>query len=320
MPIETNRPRPIFDAGRAPASGTNPSAQPASDVWGVGKKTAALLQEKLRLDPTATPTVADFAYADLDSFALGSGQRELLVGQQHHLINVLHVAPEEASSPAAAALLEQMGKAIDGAMAKIASNASNAPPSKDFVQRAITDFASSIGMNYGVYGAVAVSTQDELTKASALGMKLEPGAVALTVRRRLSGDGASEPGAVVVAFQPRSLLAPVLVTMLDGSNQHSFTIARDVKPVRGFVVEEPTDSFAKLKSIEAQARDSAASVWIDKDPAARRARLEAFGAKVEELAAAIQSAAPSAHHAASLHGALNALRSIHEISAKHIDS
>ena len=59
---------PTFDARRTPSDPASAGKQAAIDLWGVGKKTVERLKEKLRLHPTATPTVADFAYTNLDTF------------------------------------------------------------------------------------------------------------------------------------------------------------------------------------------------------------------------------------------------------------
>ncbi len=302
MPVRPTPPR--FDAGRTPADPKNAGHQPAADVWGIGKKTVERLREKLALDPSATPTVADFAYTNLDAFDLHPSQRALLQEQQDYLVNALHVGPEGASSPEAAALRAAMDREVKGALENIAAGTHT----NSFVQRQITEYSSAVASSYGVWGQVGVPTADELARANEQGLKLGDGQVAIVVRKN------GQPGAVVVPVAPRDLLEPVLVNMGNGTHKHSFIAAHGVKPARSFVVEEPTEGYAKLRSLEAQARDAAAAVWIDADPAGRQARLGDFGRKVDALAKAIADEPMGANQKLTLNGALGALRSIHEIT------
>lgn len=302
MPVRSTPPR--FDTGRTPADPKHAGQQPAADVWGIGKKTVERLREKLALDPNATPTVADFAYVNLDAFDVNPSQRALLQEQQDYLVNALHVGPEGAASPEAAALRAAMDQEISGALAAIASGTET----KSFVQRRISEFASSVAGGYGIWGQVGVPSAEEVAKANAQGMKLSEGQVAIAVRKN------GQAGAVVVPVNPRDLLEPVVVQLSNGSRKHSFTAAHGVKPTRSFVVEEPTEGYAKLRSLEAQARDAAAAVWIDADPTGRQGRLQDLERKIGAFQKAIGDESLGANQKLTLHGALSALRSIQEIT------
>ena len=91
-----------------------------------------------------------------------------------------------------------------------------------------------------------------------------------------------------------------------------FVARREVTPARGYVIAEPAEPFAKLKSWEGRALQAAGLVFVDADVTARRARHAAFGAQIEGYAAALARAelAPPARLQAS--ATLATLRSLHE--------
>lgn len=302
---------PTFDARRTPSDPASAGKQAAIDLWGVGKKTVERLKEKLRLDPTATPTVADFAYTNLDTFDVSARQRALLQEQQAVLVNELHIAPEDAKTAVAGELVAKLSGAIDAALEGIRKGEGPG----GFVQSEITRFVDAVGMSYGIYGPVSAPSPEEIAKATALGLRLDEGQVPLMICRE------GETGAVVVPVRPRDLVEPVVVQMGDGKQMHSFTRSHARHPLPpGYVIEEPTNPFAKLKSLETQARDAAAAVWIDADPAGRRQRYERFTVAIDKLETAIDSASLGANHASALFGALQALRAIRDVTLKHLDA
>lgn len=307
--IKPTRAQPLFDQGRTPANLQQAGGQPATDLWGIGKKTSERLKAKLRLDPTAAPTVADFAYANIDELDLRPSARKLLATQQNQLVNALHVKPEDADAAGAKALLAQMNSAIEDAIGALARG----EKPNDLAFQEITEFARGIGMLYGIYGTASAPTPAELDKARAQGMTLAEGMTAVAVRR------GNDAGVVVVPVTPRNLFEPIVYSTLEGTRAHTFIGARDVKAVAGFVVEEPTEPFARLKAAETQVRDAAARVWIDDDKAGRRERFADFTHKLDHLSKVLDAANLSPHQASSARGALEALRSIHDITAKHLD-
>jgi hypothetical protein len=176
---------------------------------------------------------------------------------------------------------------------------------KGLAARRLAEHAQTSAAAFGVRGAVAPASPAQLEAARAEGLALADGEIALAV-------GGGRGGAAVVAFAPHALFEPIVLNRSDGAREADFVARREVTPARGYVIAEPAEPFAKLKSWEGRALQAAGLVFVDADVTARRARHAAFGAQIEGYAAALARAelAPPARLQAS--ATLATLRSLHE--------
>jgi hypothetical protein len=297
--------RPLFDKG---VDGSNPQigAEPADAIWGVGKKTREKLRTALDLPAGRTPTVADFAFAPLDS--IQRAQRKLLASQQSWLVNDHKVTIDQADPRITAELRANMEQGIAQAIEELASG--NKP---GWLACQFAEYAKGLALGYGVYGSVAPATPEERAAAEARGFRSVPGELALTIRNR------ERPGAVLLGVDPHKLIEPAVVTMQDGSTKHGYMGARGrVAPARAFVIEYPTDPHLEIRTLGAEAVASAAAIWSLPKPE-RPAALEELNRLIEAIRTSKAGEEASPHLRAQYLGTLQALEGIAEATAKHLD-
>lgn len=286
-----------------------PGASAASPIEG--------RRDRLELDPRAGASPTASTSLELDAFQAGPGQHALLARQRDELVNAADIRPEVAPTEASKELLGQLEEHVAVAVGALSSG--EQPTS--LVHRAIADYSAGVAQSYGIFGRVEAATPEQLAAAKARGLSAGTAEVVVAVRQGGATDRAeTRRGVVVMAVDPRQLLSPVVVTLRDGTRQHSFTSAREVPPVRGFVLEYPDSPFGRLRAMEAEARDAAVAVWSHPTPAERAAALDELGVRLAAFEKALESAQLAGHQAVSMRGALNALRSLQRITAQHLDS